>query len=191
MKTILILEPPFSSLSLEFEEMAAKAKYTYFSLSDALLAELGGDSEISKKMEDLKQNQDTNISDLAVELILKKYLQKPTKNNPNGFILDSDCFNSLEELKQLKETLNSFGYQIDTVVDVKLTPEECAEDIEDFQVERSEGLAEIADYFENLYPQSLEFLKSNEIEIIEISDEEDEKLLFAKFAQILKQEKPI
>jgi len=185
MKTLLLLEPPFSTISLELEDAAAAKKYTYFSLSDVFMSETGGDSDIAKRLQEAKATGQELVPHFAYRIIMERYLQKPPKNNPNGFILDPDCFSSPEELKILLEVLAATGHPLDAVIDIRVTPEECADYMEDYLVDETEGLLEIAEYFEQTYPETMKILQEANVRIVAMSGETDARETYKQFCELL------
>jgi hypothetical protein len=150
-KVFLLLEPPFSTISLELEDVAETKKYSYFSLSDVYMSEAEGGSAIAKTIAEAKAKGETLLADFTYRLIVEKYLHKAPKNKPNGFVLDPDCIGSAAEFDILMEVLEKAGHEI-IVIDIQTPAEECAEYIEDFGVDEAEGMQEIAEYFDTFYP---------------------------------------
>lgn len=185
MKTFLLLEPPFSTISLELEDAAEAKKYCFFSLSDIYMSEVVGEGTIAKKIKETKASGEPLPPHFAYRLIIEKYLKKPPKNTPNGFVLAPDCFGSVEELEILLEVLDQNENKIDAVIDIQISPEECASYLEDYQVDEAKGLAEIAKYFEVLYPPFLEILKKKGIRIEVFNSDEDAKTTFKRFSAML------
>ena len=185
MKVFILLEPPFSTISLELEDAAETKKYCYFSLSDVYMSEAGGESDIAIRVKEAKAEGQELLPHFAYRLVLEKYLQKPPKNNPNGFVLDPDCFSSAEELEILLDVLEKAGQTVDTVIDIQTSPEECADYIADYQVDEAEGLQEIAEYFEVLYPEVQKILLRKGIKTEIFSSDDNHRVTNKKFTELL------
>lgn len=184
MKVFLLLEPPFSTISLELEDAAEAKKYSYFSLSDIYMSEAVGGSDIAKRLEEAKIAGHELLPHFAYRLIIEKYLQKAPKNTPNGFVLDPDCFSSAAEFEILIEVLEKAGHPV-VVIDIQTPAEECAEYIEDFGIDEAEGLQEITDYFERLYPEIQTIIKAKGLQTELFSSEEDPRFTFKRFGELL------
>ncbi len=186
MRIFLLLEPPFSTISLELEDAALTRKYYYFSLSDVFISETAGGSATAKRLKESIENGEEMQPLLSYRIILEKYLQKPPRNFPNGIILDPDCFGTAEELQVLLEVIEKYGNKIEGVIDIQTDAEECADYIEDFGVDEADGLLEISDYFENLYPEAKKIFKKKDIEIIAtFSPDEDPRKMLKQFTDML------
>ena len=183
MKVFLLLEPPFSTISLELEDVAETKKYSYFSLSDVYMSEAEGGSAIAKKIAEAKAKGETLLADFTYRLIVEKYLQKAPKNKPNGFVLDSDCVGSAAEFDILMEVLEKAGHEI-IVIDIQTPAEECAEYIEDFGVDEAEGMHEIAEYFEAFYPNICAKITERSLRTEIFSSEEDPRLTLRRFSDL-------
>ena len=184
MKVFLLLEPPFSTISLELEDAAEAKKYSYFSLSDIYMSETVGASDIAKRIEEAKSAGHELLPHFAYSLIIEKYLQKAPKNTPNGFVLDPDCFSSAAEFSILIDFLEKAGHAL-TIIDIQTPAEECAEYIEDFGIDEAEGLKEIGDYFNQLYPEIQNIIKEKGLQTKLFSSEEDPRVTFKRFGEIL------
>ncbi len=184
MKVFLLLEPPFSTISLELEDVAETKKYSYFSLSDVYMSEAEGGSAIAKTIAEAKAKGETLLADFTYRLIVEKYLQKAPKNKPNGFVLDPDCVGSAAEFDILMEVLEKAGHEI-IVIDIQTPAEECAEYIEDFGVDEAEGMQEIAEYFDTFYPNICASIKAKGLQTELFSSEEDPRVSFKRFGDLL------
>ena len=184
MKVFLLLEPPFSAISLELEDVAETKKYSYFSLSDVYMSEAEGGSAIAKTIAEAKAKGETLLADFTYKLIVEKYLTKAPKNKPNGFVLDPDCIGSATEFDILMEVLEKAGHEI-VVIDIQTSAEECAEYIEDFGVDEAEGLLEIAEYFDTFYPTISAKITEKGLRTEIFSGEEDPRLLIKQFLEML------
>lgn len=184
MKVFILLEPPFSTISLELEDAAVAKKYSYFSLSDVYVSEAGGESEISKRLKEARNSGQELLPHFAYRMIIEKYLQKAPKNSPNGFVLDPDCISSVGELNILLDVLEKAGHSV-AIIDIQVPAEACAEYIEDFGIEEAEGLSEIAEYFESFYPEIIDNLKEKGLQLEVFNDEEDPRLTFKRFSEML------
>jgi hypothetical protein len=185
MKYILLLEPPFCTTSLDLEEIAEKKKYYYLSMSDVYISELGGETEISEKLKELKSQNQEISENFTYELILEKYLKKTPRNFPNGFVLDPDCFGTKEELNILLEKIIQLENSDLLVIDIISTPEQCAELIVDYQADETEGREEIKEYFESFYPEVKEILSAKNIPVKIIESDKEEKEIAKNFSSIL------
>ena len=182
MKIIILLEPPYSIISLELEEIAQSQKFTYFSLSDVYPSETGSESDIAKTMKTYSSRQEAQS--YAYRAILKKHLKNPPKNGPNGFVLDPDCVESPAEVAILLEVLTELGHPAPIVVDVQTSMEECMENVEDMSWDE-EAAAEVSTYFEGQYDAFLDCYKHKGLTIVEFDVEMDEKGLRKQFLTLL------
>lgn len=185
MKYIILLESPFCTTSLDFEDITEKKKFFYLSLSDIYVSELGGGTEISEKLKELKaQNKEIPVN-YTYNLILDKYLRKTPRNFPNGYVLDPDCFGNLEELNMLLDKIMSYENAELVVIDIQSTPEQCAEMIVDYQADEIESKAEIKEYFEQFYPEVMEVFKTKNISVKTIESDKNEDEAAKIFTQLL------
>lgn len=183
MKIILLLEPPFCSMSLDIEDVFSVKKYSYLSLSDLFMAEMGGGSAIFKEV----KSQESSDPQFVFKAIVEKYLQKTPKNFPSGFVLDPDFINDREELILLLELLKKMGHQISYVIDIQESEEICKEYIDDFQVDREEGVAEIRNYFDEFYPQVIEIINQWQIPTITVAHQDESKPVIKEILQKIEQ----
>ena len=185
MRYILLLEPPFCTTSLDLEEIAEKKKYYYLSMSDVYISELGGETEISEKLKELKSQNQEISANFTYELILDKYLKKTPKNFPNGFVLDPDCFGTLEELNILLEKIIQYENAELLFIDILSTPANCEELIVDYHADEAEGKEEIKEYYESFYPKVSEIIKSKNIPVKTLESDKEEKEIAKIFSEIL------
>jgi hypothetical protein len=183
MKIIILLEPPYSIISLELEEIAQSQKFTYFSLSDVYPSETGGESEIAKQMKTFETRQEAQS--YVFSAILKKHLKNPPKNGPNGFVLDPDCIESPKEIEILLDILAEMGQPAPIVVDIQTSLEECMENVAEMSWDEA-AAAEVSAYFDVQYDLFLGTFKAKGLTIVDFDVEMDEKGLSKQFLEILR-----
>lgn len=186
MKIIILLEPPYSIISLELEETAIAKKFTYFSLSDVYPSETGGESDIAKQMQSFPTRAEAQS--FAYAAILKKHLKNPPKSGPNGFILDSDCIESPEEVGLLLDILTEMGHAAPIVLDIKTPMEECLDNVDDLSWEE-DATAEVERYFQTQYTQLLTAFQARGLRVMDFEViDKDERALNSQFIGILAME---
>lgn len=187
MKIILLLEPPYSMVSLELEDGAAANGFTYFSLSDAFMNEAGSNSELGKKINSKSEDENDIQSEYIYRELIKHYLRKAPKNTPNGFVLDPDCINSVRELQLLLQGLKELGHELYAAVDIMVEQDVCYEYIPSF-MEEEEAEEEIETYFDQIYPQALSLFHQLGIRVESLDEEDDPREVYQEFEALLKED---
>ncbi len=183
-KIILLLEAPYSMVSLELEDAVQPNGYTYFSLSDAFMNEAGSNSALGKKISKGKDEDSSIESEYIYTELLRHYLKKAPKNGPKGFVLDPDCINNVRELQLLIAVLQELGHESFTVVDIMTERELCLEYIPDF-IDEEEAEEEIDAYFDEIYPQALALFHQLGIRVEHLDEEDDPRESYQDFVALL------
>jgi hypothetical protein len=187
MKIILLLEPPYSMISLELEDAASSNGYSYFSLSDAFMNEAGSNSALGKKINSKSEDESDIQSEYVYKELLRHYLKKAPKNTPNGFILDPDCVNSFRELQLLLQILKELEHELYAVVDIMVDQDNCYEYVPAF-IDEDEAEDEIEAYFDEIYPQALALFHQLGIRVESFDEEDDPPETYRDFQALLKED---